>query len=157
MVFRGVLEKHGLWDFATQNGKDLMVEMDLVMAAKMYFADVKQIGAANVREKIFETLKLAEAKVAETDAMESRVQSALGLKAIGKEWEDVMAFLIREDAKGRTIESFAKACQSDVYNMPKAHQIAMNPKLIISLWPKAHPNNGDKPYAEPEQDGGYRF
>jgi hypothetical protein len=144
MIFRGVLEKHGLWEFAEQNEKDLMVEMDLVMAAKMYFAEVKQIGAANVRQKIFETLKLSAAKASETDAMESRIQSALGINAVGKEWEDVLAFLIREDAQGRTIEKFAKACEADVYNMPKSHQIAMNPKLIISLWPKAQtPENNN--------------
>ncbi len=156
-IFKGVLNKHGLWNYAVENQKDLLVEMDLVMAAKMYFAEVKQIGAANVRQKVFETLKLAEAKVAATDGMESRVKFALGIFPTGRAWEDVLAFLIREDGQGKTIETFAKACESDPYNMPKSHQIAMNPTLIISMWPKAHIDTTEKIYAEPEPDGGYRF
>ena len=142
MIFRGVLEKHGLRDFAIANGKDLMAEMDLVMAAKMYFAEVKQIGATNVREKIFETLKLAEAKVEATDAMEGRITAAIGITAHGKLWDDVLAFLIREDKQGRTIELFAKACEDDKFNMPKAHQIGMSPSLIMTMWKRAF---SDKP------------
>lgn len=163
MVFQAILEKHGLWDYAIQNGKDLLVEMDLVGAAKMYFADVNKVGAVGVRQKIFDAMCLAAGKVAELDAMTARVKSALGINPGGSAWEDVLAFLVREDKKGITIELFAKLCEDDKFNMPKAHQIAMKPKLIMDMWPrlsdKSEARKTDelrpeyKPYIPPSDDG----
>ena len=143
MIFRGVLEKYGAWDSLVADGRDLQVEMDLVMAAKMYFAEFKSLGAAKVREKIFETLRLSAAKTTDFEAMEARVTTALGIRPDGRMWEDIIAFLISEDAKGKTIETFAKVCAEDKFDMPKAHQIAMKPSLITSMWPRAFQVNAD--------------
>lgn len=141
MIFRAILEKYGAWDALVSDGRDLQVEMNLVQAAKMYFAEVKQIGPVNVREKIFETLQLAAIKSAEDDNMISRIRAEFGINAGGTAWEDTIAFLIRQDKAGKTIERFAKACQEDKFEMPKAHQIAQKPSLIISMWPRAFADN----------------
>ncbi len=143
IIFQGVLQKHGVWDGLVADGKDLLVEMDLVMAAKMYFADFKSKGAVATREDIFKSLELAATKSLAIDEMMNRVKIALGINPSSGKWDDVIHFLLREDAKGMTIELFAKACEDDKFNMPKAHQIAMNPSLIMSMWPKAFQTKKD--------------
>lgn len=155
MVFRAILAKYGAWDALVADGRDLQVEMDLVRAAKMYFAEVKQIGPAQVREKIFETMKLAAEKAEATDTMEGRITSALGVAANSSKWEDVIAFLLREDKKGRTIELFAKACEDDKFNMPKTHQIAMNPNLIMDVWPKVFSQQEKSNFEMPKDGSGF--
>ena len=155
MVFQSILQKHGIWEYIVKDGKDLLVEMDLVTAAKMYFAEFKSKGAVGTREAIFESMKLGAVKALETEAMQSRIYKALGIDpaASPKLWEDVIRFLIREEKDGGTIELFAKACSDDKFNMPKTHQIAMNPNLIIAVWPKIKPQHIAP--ITPDTDGGY--
>jgi len=64
-----------------------------------------------------------------------RVESALGITPDSRPiWDALARFLIEQDFRGKTIETFAANCKLDPYSTPKAHQIAKDPMLIKANW-----------------------
>jgi hypothetical protein len=79
--------------------------------------------------------KLSSDKEQRYNEMEDRIYKSTGL-TVSDRWyrERVMDFLLEKDEQGETIETFAKACKDDPYNMPKFFQIAQKLSLLKDTW-----------------------
>ena len=134
MTMDSILAKYGI--------DNLQLSMDLTTAARTFFTETEAgNNPVTVRQRIEAAMQTGATRAAKMDDMESRVYKATGLR-VSEGWhrDGVMDFLLNRDAEGQTIEVFANACWSDPYGMPKFHQIAAKPALLIANWGLAFMN-----------------
>jgi hypothetical protein len=94
--------------------------------------------------------KLSSDKEQRYNEMEDRIYKSTGL-TVSDRWyrERVMDFLLEKDEHGETIETFAKACKDDPYNMPKFFQIAQKLSLLKDTWGLAFVDDDSDAESEP--------
>jgi len=125
------------------NGIDnLKLEADIFGVWMRYMNEREEgLTPAEVRKKITDEYNGVgiSANMILHSKLKERMETALGLSIDEgiKSWEVVMAFCLKQDALGETIEKFWAWCLSDPYNSPKKHQIAQNPLLIKTMWRSA--------------------
>lgn len=128
MTIDSILAKYGI--------DNLQLSMDMATAARTFFTETEAGNdPVTVRQRIEAAMQTGATRAARMDDMESRVYRATGLR-VSDGWhrDGVMAFLLSRDAEGQTIEKFAQACRADPFGMPKFHQIAAKPALLIANW-----------------------
>jgi len=142
---------------ASNSIDNLKLEIDLISAFEFYVVG-RRAGRniAELRQEIVESVERGTRAANERDAMEERIRRALGVNPATTPalWDAVIPFLIKADKKNETIERFARECEADPYGMPKTHQIANKPTLIMAVWPKVF-REAVEP-ARADSDGGYR-
>jgi hypothetical protein len=86
-------------------------------------------------DPLLEFAKMGSAKEQANQAMEERIARAMHITTNDRWYRDgIIQFLIRKDAEGQSIETFAQACTADPFNMPKFFKIAEKPSLLRDTW-----------------------
>lgn len=131
LTINAVLEKYKI--------ENLALEGVLTDTITKYVDDTKAgKDPVKVRLSILDGILHFAGKYHEYELMNERVEKALRLHPDGSDnWNAVIDHCNTKLLAGQTIEQYAAWLAADQYNSPKAHQIALNPKVIIATWPQA--------------------
>lgn len=141
------------------NIDDLKLEVDLVSAWNRYVNEREEgLTPAQTRAKITEEFGVLgfvgmSDKARERSRMAQVIMDTLRLNVDEDrpEWIAVIDFCLKAEKEGQTIQEYEKWRREDLYNSPKAHQIAMKPKIIKDTWMQAFPPKVD---SEVKNEGG---
>jgi hypothetical protein len=138
---------------------NLKLEVDLVSAWHRYVNERQEgLTPAETRAKITSEFGLL-GFVGMSDLARERSRMAqiimdtmrLNVEEDRPEWTAIIDFCLDMDKKGQTVKKYQEWRDSDLFNSPKTHQIAMKPKLIKTTWPQAFPPEVE---AKVENEGG---
>jgi len=149
MIIQGIMNKHNI--------DNLSLEMDL-FSAWMRYVNERDEGEtpAEARSKIAKEYGIL-GFVGMSDAVREKarmleiLEGALHLTIDAEEWNDVILFCIRKEAEGQTVVRYQEWRDKDVFNSPKSHQIAQDPKLVIKTWPQAFANKPEAKVPQPTE------
>lgn len=131
LTINAVLEKHGIDDLALEG------EITEVVSA-YYDKTSKGTDPAKARGDILSGILHYKSLYQSYEQMSERIEKAISLHPDGSDkWNEVITHCTDKLASGETIEQYATWLSEDKFNSPKSHQIAMNPRLIITTWPQA--------------------
>ena len=131
-IVQGILYKYSI--------DNLQMEIDLCSAWQRYVNEREEgLTPAEVREKIAGEYNFGMSKeVLEYSRMKRDVENTLRLNVDDTpDWEALIKFLLKMEQQGQTIIQYQEWRVRDVYNSPKAHQIAQNPLIVNKTWPQA--------------------
>ncbi len=132
LTISAILESYGI--------DNLALESKLVESARIFFEETKKgKEPVQTRKDIVDALLEDAGKYAAYERMNERIEVALRLHPDGGDkWNKVTNYCLSHPEQ--TIEQYAEWLANDPFNSPKAHQIAMNPEIIIATWPQAFKN-----------------
>lgn len=131
LTINAVLEKYKIDNLALEG---------VLTDAITKFVDDTKAGKdpVKVRLSILDGILHFSGKYHDYELMTERVEVALRLHPDGGDaWNAVVDHCNKKLELSQTIEQYAEWLAADKFNSPKAHQIAQNPKIIITTWPQA--------------------
>lgn len=122
----------------------LKLEMDLVGAWTRY-VNARDTGLtpAEARTRITSDDVLGFIGVSDAVRERARMRQVieetlkLNINEDKPEWVTVIEFCLKMEKQGQTIKKYQEWREKDVFNSPKAHQIAQKPTLLKDTWPQA--------------------
>lgn len=139
IIIQSILQRNGV--------DNLQLEADLFGAWMRYMNEREEGNTpAETREKITnEYGSLGFVGISDTMRERTRMaqllQDTLRLNVDGEKWDAVISYCLKAEKKGETVQKYQAWRERDLYNSPKAHKIAENPRLIIATWPQAFMTN----------------
>jgi len=142
-IVQGLMMKHNLVD--SDGNPILVIEVDFVGAWTRYVNEREEgLTPAESREKLVREYGVlgfvgVSNKVAEKMRMTQLIMDTIHLNVDEgrSEWARVVNFCLEMESKGQTIKQYQEWREGDVFNSPKAHQIAQRPIIIKETWPQA--------------------
>ena len=124
---------------------DLALEARLTDAVCTFFDEAKSCkDPVKTRKDILAGMLEYKSKYSKYEATADRIAQIIRVTPDGSDaWAAVVRFVANKDDLGEHLEAYAEWMSRDPYNSPKLHQIAQNPRLIISTWPAAFAPSND--------------
>lgn len=144
LVISAVLKSKGI--------DDLAIEGHITDAVCKFLEETKRgRDAVKTRQSIVDGILHYNDVIRGYEVMSERIEKAVRVKPDGSDnWNMVIKHCIEQEP-GQSIEQYGEWMIADPFNSPKIHQIAQNPRLIISTWPAAFSgiSSGRKVYLPP--------